>query len=187
MRDRSASVTTDQDQEFEMVLGNKQLFSLLFIVFVLLGIFFAMGYVMGRNSGPLETAGHTNAPVRGESESPAVQRPSPTEESQVSRPVPEAEAPAASKPAPAVVDTLPITITEPRPGQTFLQVSAVSKPDAELLVEVLNKRGFHSIVAPGPNETIFRVLVGPSPNDAELSKTRAALEQAGFKSIPKRY
>jgi cell division septation protein DedD len=180
MRDRSASVTTDQDQEFEMVLGNKQLFSLLFIVFVLLGVFFAMGYVMGRNSGPLETAGRASEPARSESEPPAVQRPSPTEESQVSTPV-------ATKPATALPDTLPITVTEPRPGQTFLQVSAVSKPDAELLVEVLNKRGFHSIVAPGPNDTIFRVLVGPSQSDAELSKTRAALEQAGFKSIPKRY
>src|SRR3954466_12563823 len=54
MRDHSASAAPDQDNEFELVLGNKQLFSVLFIVFVLLGVFFAMGYVLGRSSAPIE-------------------------------------------------------------------------------------------------------------------------------------
>src|SRR4051812_32484941 len=54
MRDHSASATPEQDNEFELVLGNKQLFSVLFIVFVLLGVFFAMGYVLGRSSTPIE-------------------------------------------------------------------------------------------------------------------------------------
>ena len=37
--------------EFELVLGNKQLLSVFFIVVILLGVFFTMGYIVGRNSG----------------------------------------------------------------------------------------------------------------------------------------
>src|SRR4051794_21678168 len=47
--------------EFELVLGNKQLLSVFFIVVILLGVFFTMGYIVGRNSGSagtLEAANH---------------------------------------------------------------------------------------------------------------------------------
>ena len=46
------------DGELELVLGNKQLLSVFFVVVVLLGIFFAMGYIVGRNSaaGPAPPA-----------------------------------------------------------------------------------------------------------------------------------
>jgi len=40
------------DGEFEFTLGNKQLFSVLFIVVVLLGLFFAMGFLAGRGTAP---------------------------------------------------------------------------------------------------------------------------------------
>ncbi|BDC51203.1 hypothetical protein F183_A35190 [Bryobacterales bacterium F-183] len=38
--------------EFELVLGNKQLLSVFFIVVILLCVFFTMGYIVGRNSSP---------------------------------------------------------------------------------------------------------------------------------------
>ena len=41
-----------EDGEFELILGNRQLLSVFFIVVVLLGVFFTMGYIVGRNSGP---------------------------------------------------------------------------------------------------------------------------------------
>ena len=40
----------NEDGEMELVLGNKQLLSVLFILVVLLGVFFTMGYVVGRNN-----------------------------------------------------------------------------------------------------------------------------------------
>ena len=46
----------NEDGEFELVLGNKQLLSMFFVVVVLLGVFFVMGYIVGRNSAPLATA-----------------------------------------------------------------------------------------------------------------------------------
>lgn len=188
MTERSA---TGQDREFEMVLDNKKLFSILFLTFVLLGVFFAMGYMLGRNSAPLEAVATT---VPGEPVTPAP-RPAasggPVEitPSQTAEPTaPQAAAsevpaqPARTEPPPAAG-----TIIEPRAGQTFLQVSAVARPEAELLVDVLVKKGFRAAVAPGPNESLYRVLVGPAASDTELAKLKGDLEQAGFKPIPRRY
>jgi cell division protein FtsN len=39
-----------EDGEMELVLGNKQLLSVLFVLVVLLGVFFTMGYIVGRNN-----------------------------------------------------------------------------------------------------------------------------------------
>src|SRR5215510_6179441 len=38
--------------EFELVMGNRQLLSGFFIVCLLFGVAFAMGYIVGRNSSP---------------------------------------------------------------------------------------------------------------------------------------
>ena len=42
----------NEDGEFELILANRQLLSVFFIVVILLGVFFTMGYIVGRNSGP---------------------------------------------------------------------------------------------------------------------------------------
>jgi len=42
--------------EFELVLGNRQLVSVFLIVVILLGVFFSMGYIVGRNSSPTDVA-----------------------------------------------------------------------------------------------------------------------------------
>src|SRR5690242_10721564 len=55
------------DGEYELVLGNRQLLSAFFIVVVLFGVFFTMGYVVGRNSGPgPSTASATSTPANGQ-------------------------------------------------------------------------------------------------------------------------
>src|SRR5579872_4423837 len=45
------SLPQNEDGEFELILGNRQLLSVFFIVVILLGVFFTMGYIVGRNSG----------------------------------------------------------------------------------------------------------------------------------------
>ncbi len=42
----------NDEGEFELILGNRQLISVFLIVVVLLGVFFSMGYIVGRNSSP---------------------------------------------------------------------------------------------------------------------------------------
>jgi|YNPMSStandDraft_1061717.scaffolds.fasta_scaffold00144_22 cell division septation protein DedD len=89
-----------------------------------------------------------------------------------------------SKPpvAPAAAAAEPAPYPEPSPGQTFLQVAAVRRAEAELLVDVLKRKGFPALVAPGPSETLFRVLVGPLKDDDDIARTRNRLEEAGFRS-----
>jgi cytoskeletal protein RodZ len=48
-------VPKNEDGEFELVLGNRQLLSVFFIVVALMGVFFAIGYILGRNSGPMSS------------------------------------------------------------------------------------------------------------------------------------
>ena len=46
----------NDEGEFELVLGNRQLLSVFFILMVLMGVFFAMGYIVGRNNPSKEAA-----------------------------------------------------------------------------------------------------------------------------------
>ena len=92
------------------------------------------------------------------------------------------EEPPARNEAPGRVST-----DEPNAGQTFLQVVATSRGDAQIVAESLAKKGFRAHMAAGPSATIFRVLVGPLPNAAEVAETRVRLEASGFKPIMRRY
>ncbi len=51
---------TRTDGEHELVLGNKQLLSAFFVVVILLGVFFTMGYFVGKNTA---TAGFNAGPA----------------------------------------------------------------------------------------------------------------------------
>jgi cell division septation protein DedD len=49
-----SNMPSRQDEEFELVLGNKQLLSLFFVVVVLFAIFFSFGYTVGFSRGQQE-------------------------------------------------------------------------------------------------------------------------------------
>lgn len=175
----------NEEGEFELVLGNKQLLSLFFIVVVLLGVFFTMGYIVGRSSPPSEPA-LASAPDA-VSSAPATEAPreSPAEAayeppSQRTVDVREAEAPPPSIPTPPARER-PLFV-EPAAGETYLQVMAVARPDAELVAEALRKKGLAAVVAAGPSPAFYRVLVGPLSDAASIPSARAQIEGAGFKN-----
>jgi cell division protein FtsN len=237
----------NEDGEFELILGNKQLLSVFFIVVVLLGVFFTMGYIVGRNSAPVgaaETASSrhggdgrpivldppsssvgqaapppsgaetttptpaapvetkppaalppTPEPARTEPARPEPAKPEPVKPEPPkpveSRPLPKPDAPAPAKPKPRVDETevSPASprVSEPSAG-LYLQVSAVRRPEAETLVDVLRKKGFSAVLARSPKEGLFRVLVGPMKDAAAAAKVRNDLEAAGLKNpSPVRY
>lgn len=64
----------NEEGEFELVLGNRQLLSVFFIVVVLLGVFFVMGYILGKNSMPAtpEVASARKATDSGPAPSPII-------------------------------------------------------------------------------------------------------------------
>ena len=101
--------------EFELILGNRQLISVFLIVVVLLGVFFSMGYIVGRNSSaPTADAHNTSKPVPVEPPASEPTAPSTT------------AAPPAQEPAASPLDTLP-----PPTGTTHPAQSAEAKPAPE--------------------------------------------------------
>jgi cytoskeletal protein RodZ len=213
----------NEEGEFELVVGNRQLLSVLFVMFVLFGVVFSMGYFVGRNTAP-EPATQSAEAKTAAAENPSQPRPAssqPAADSQAppaaaadvplapgeakvtasgTAPVGGAKAQApATTPIPEVAPPTPLPAPStkppekqkpataepavPLPGQTYLQVAAVGKPEAELVVDVLKKRGFPALVAPVPNDTRWRALVGPLADPASLAKARSDLLAAGFKEV----
>ena len=83
----------NDEGEFELVLGNRQLISVFLIVVILLGVFFSMGYIVGRNSSPTDAA--RNSAIA-KSVEPSGDTPSPVPSAappQASAPVPETKSP----------------------------------------------------------------------------------------------
>lgn len=212
-----------EDGEFELILGNRQLLSVFFIVVALLGVFFTMGYIVGKNAGSADglvakreplvvdpsaprkepTGGTLIDPRKEESEKPPVVVESAKPVETKPEPVAVKEPPKKEvlEPKPTKAETKPepapeppkkqaalSSSGEPSPGQTFLQVVASTRPDCEMIAGVLKRKGFAASVVPGPNENVFRVLVGPLPDAAAVSKARTDLEAVGFqKPIVRKY
>ena len=178
----------NEDGEFELILANRQLLSVFFIVVILLGVFFTMGYIVGRNSGAVtaevasipnvDTKQVTEAPVR--TTDPAPVQPAPTETApQLPAPV----APAVERDPPKrepKAEAHTVAGGHPVAGQTYLQLAATSQHEADIMVDVLRKKKFRAMAAeieekPGT----FRVLVGPI-TDTTSNKMRADLQGEGF-------
>ncbi len=189
----------NEDGEFELILGNRQLLSVFFIVVVLLGVFFTMGYIVGRNSGPLVAAEVVGTrketkPLVVDSTSPRDAAPSPAAapptETAPQQPTPEpVRAPEPVKAEPAKPErkqehpkpiAVPAATDQPAAGQTYLQLAATSQHEAEIEVDVLRKKGFKAMTAEIPEKHgTFRVLVGPLAEGA-ANKTKSDLTAAGF-------
>lgn len=204
-----AVMPTNEEGEFELILGNKQLLSVFFIVVVLLGVFFTMGYIVGRNMSPaagpqMAQAGRDGALVV-EPVKPAEAAPRPVETAQAAAPekpspMPSQEAPPAPPPAktespkpeppkaePVKPAPPPAKVAPPAGGAgLYLQIAATKKPDADMLVDVLGKKGFRATTQAVPDSPLFRVLVGPARDADDLAKLRSDLEAIGFKGFPKR-
>jgi cell division septation protein DedD len=186
--------------EFELVLGNRQLLSGFFIVALLFGVAFAMGYIVGRNSAPSQ---RLQAEAASNAAAPDL-RPQPASPAESSKPVQQlppsgdaATAPAADAPAQPTTQPAregpsaapaeapaPPALAEPAPG-TYWQVVAVPQAQAEIVAKALKDKGFPASLGPGPNNLV-RVLVGPYPDTQALGRAKSELENAGFRPILKK-
>jgi cell division septation protein DedD len=75
---------------------------------------------------------------------------------------------------------------EPIKGSIYLQLGAVDKGMANVMVNGLRRLGFPSIISAGPNDRIFRVLVGPLADSQTAQATSRALEAFGITHFAKR-
>jgi cell division septation protein DedD len=198
---------SNHDGEFELILGNKQLLSVFFIVVVLLGVFFAMGYIVGRNSTPLRadtgSAAKSTESTGGEkAKLPAID--SGTDSTRAE--APPAVADERAQRQPAEPETVPVQTHPAEPPKSastaqdektagadapptgiYWQVAATKQAEADMLVDLLKGKGFKARTAPAPGtDGYFRVIVGPAPTTAALSSLKASLEAAGYKQPIKR-
>jgi cell division septation protein DedD len=192
----------NEDGEFELVLVNRQLLSVFFIVVILLGVFFTMGYIVGRNStptgpeissarradtAPLVVDGPARtgdaAPSQAASAPTAAvspQQPVTTEAQRAAAPAPEPVKEPARAESPRREPAKSVASDQPVAGQAYLQLAATSQHEADIMVDVLRQKSFKAMAAEIPEKPgTFRVLVGPV-TDASANKTRADLQAAGF-------
>lgn len=193
---------TQSENEKELVLGNKQLVSFFFVVLALCGVFFAFGYMIGRNSTKAtvlaeesrgSAAGGTVSPMP-PSQSPTVATDQPaatpaagvetagqTQTQAARETVPAREIAPPQQPAakPREEASVRETIT-PEPGSMYLQVTALRRGDAESLVRTLREQSFPSLLATSSKPDLFRVMVGPYRLTAQVAEAKARLKTLGF-------
>jgi cell division septation protein DedD len=140
---------TRTDGEHELVLGNKQLLSTFFVVVVLLGVFFTMGYFVGKNtatngfnSGPSAAAGGPRMDPAGKALDSGSSAPSSAPDSTAAAidpnasatPAPEAVAPAVTPPAESKAEEKPepkSARSEPKSEETNPSTETMAQPSSE--------------------------------------------------------
>jgi hypothetical protein len=150
-------------QEFEFVLGRRQVASLLFVASIVLMICVAASYVAGKAMSPkVQAAAPPTVVVPREPEPPPIvlnQEPAPE----------------------------PPLFAEPKNGSVYIQMGAVEKGVAIIFAEGLRKHGLAAFVGPGPSEKIFRVLIGPLPDPPAYVKAKETVDQIGLSTFARRF
>jgi len=200
----------ESEHEKEIVLGNRHLLSIFFIVAAMMGVSFTIGYMIGRNTANAAAAVNAHPAAVPPDSTPADSsqtaraNPAPTQPSAapaVSTP-PAGTQPAGTQPAKpydnpqpekAASDT-PSDISakspaaesapaSPKEGGSYLQVAALKRQDADHIVKILREHGFPALLGESPKEGLFRVLVGPFHDMTSLADSKQKLRAAGFDSI----
>lgn len=168
----------NDDGEFELILGNRQLISVFVIVVVLLAVFFSMGYIVGRNSSPTETARNEKpkpdaepsaSPDATPSEAPS---PSASESANppANEPAPEATKPAQAAPPPAPAKPEPVRKEAP-PKPSPVTSPPTSPPSS-------SGAPVHAAAAGEPSGGQYWQVVATARPDAEI--IAEALGKKGF-------
>jgi cell division septation protein DedD len=164
----TAAAETTETAEFEIVIGRRQLSSLLFVATVVIVTFSAVSYLVGRSVTPREVSA---AAAQTAPSTPATP------------PIPVINATI----APATTRAEPPLFADPQLRKTYIQMGAVEKGLAIIFAEGLRRRGLDGFVAPGPSDRLFRVLIGPFPDEAAYKRVKNQVDQIGLNTFPRRY
>jgi cell division septation protein DedD len=174
-REKANSPATEVHGEVEFVMGPRQMAGIGFVVMVALAIFSSVSYLAGKSSAPKPAPAAQPAPAPAPAAAPTPPPPS----------APRAEPVAEVPPAP-IIANLPI-FANPETGKLYLQIAAVERPAASVFVEGLRTHKLKAFFAPGADDKIVRVLVGPLESTAEFNQNKEAVEKIGFEPMPRRY
>ena len=196
-----------QDEEFELVLGNKQLLSLFFVVVVLFAIFFSFGYTVGFSRGQQDRVVAIASTEAAEPEATGVRipdtlleaapkaTPDPPSTAATPKPAPKREVKAPPRPAPKKQATaLPPKQTAPAKTATptgaqiargiHIQVAALRvRSDAQLLVNKLKAKNYVAALYDQGGDGWHRVVVGPFADAGRAKAAQTKMRADGLQTI----
>jgi DedD protein len=195
---------SDQVQDREVVLSTGKLLGIFFALAVVCGVFFTMGYLLGKSTaiGPRTeivgavpvSGGNATKPSAGNKTPETITQTCPPGSPNCA-PVSstsdsgKSAAQSAGSQASAQSSDSSAGGTEIKPGaggSFMVQVAAVSKQeDADILKTALQKKQYPAFIANSPGDPLFHVQVGPfsDKKDADAMRTRLAAE--GYNPIVK--
>lgn len=163
------TLTIEEDsQEFEIVVGRRQLAGILFVATVILAVFSAVFYLAGKAAGPAPKIVERIVTV-----------PAPSPAATPAPPAHSADNHSLQPGGPLFAD--------PQTGALYLQMGAVEKGIAVIFVEGLRSHGMPAFAAPGPNEKIFRVLIGPFPDSDAFQRAKQTVDGIGLSTFARKY
>jgi cell division septation protein DedD len=170
----SAPQPPSASAEYEIVLGRAQIASWLFVGVIAVAICSSLAYLAGERIAARKTAAAPAPPSTTAS----------------------AELPQASVLVPPQGDVASFAknqklaaplLAEPEVGKVYIQIAAVERGMATLLAVGLRSHGFDSFVAPGPNDKLFRVLIGPLPDPAAFRQAMVTVNALDLASFARKY
>ena len=201
-----------QTQDTEITLGTGKLLGIFFSLAILCGVFFTLGYMLGRSSAPsgatTEIVGSVpggnpaNKPAAGNKSGETITQncppgsPNCASGSGIAIEIPDAQL-QASDPASSHSSSggdAAASSTNAAPelrngagGSFMVQVAAVSKKeDADILVAALQKKQYPVFVANAQGDALFHVQVGPFTDVKDAESMRSRLVGDGYNAILKK-
>ncbi len=200
----------------EISLGAGHVAGMFIAVLVLCGVFFTLGYVMGRGNSQRNAAGpgggsstigaggnlanpngtpasnswdfypHHSSSPGRSSASGNATPATPATPAPPAQPQPSGPIAMSPKPAGVRVDRKPPSLAGGRQG-VMLQVAAMrNRGDARSLAGFLKQKGYPAFVWGPGSDRLYRVQVGPYPDSKAAHAARTRLEKEGFQSILKK-
>ena len=187
---------TDQVQDTEFTLSTSKLLGIFFALVILCGVFFTMGYLLGKSTsagGRTEIvatvpSGSSASKPSGANKTPEATQPTSPDASTSGK---NSDQPAGQQPAAKNSDqpnSQPVgdDAKSGAAGSFMVQVAAVSKQeDAEILVASLQKKQYPVFIANSPGDPLFHVQVGPFSDRKDADAMRTRLAGDGYNAIVK--
>lgn len=190
---------------YQLEMGTKSLLAAFFALAVVCGLFFTFGYTIGKHAIPAtfslggapQVAARPSSVTPAAASAPGVQPPNPQQLGAVENnqtpstltPAQTLPAPAAAPPASAPAQSTQAAgagSTSGASGLFEVQVFSGNQADANTLADALKARGYPAQVvppAPGADNALYLVQVGPYLTQAEAEAMRARLRADGYQAV----
>lgn len=200
---------TDQVRDTEITLSTGKLLGIFFALAVICGVFFTMGYLLGKSTSAggrteivatVPSGSSASKPNAGNKTPEAVTQTCPpgspncvsastSDASSSSKPVdqqPVAQQPSTNKTPDQSTQSAGADVKAGVASSFMVQVAAVSKQeDAEILVTALRKKQYPVFIANAAGDPLFHVQVGPFSDKKDAEAMRTRLSGDGYNAIVK--